>query len=409
MDLGAGSADSDQVAAAPSLDGLVIHEAGSGRIFQLNETEARAWYGLRAGDDPEAVVEGLAHGQSIDRRIVRRDVRAFAGTLKRAGLIRPKDAVELWDVVAEPTPRPAPALRACYRVGEVTAEIACYPGSIAGSFSRLAVPVEVGPDLVPEVRVTLHRDRGAFVLTRDGHVVDRQVGAPAARWALVRALVSAGRRRRWLALLHASAVATPAGCLVLCGDSGAGKSTLLAGLLFAGFEFVTDDILPLEAGTGLVWPVGLAISIKQGSWPTVDRMFPHLADAPVVRFGGRAMRYLWPGDDGIAVATTSQPAAALIFPRIDLPPLCRWRCDLASTARHVAGAHPARRGREHPAIHRPRLRGISRLARDDSGLRTGLRSPRRGCPTGQLSRRGNAEGRGRQRCRVRYEAAPRRR
>ena len=37
--------------------------------------------------------------------------------------------------------------------------------------------------------------------------------------------------------------------------------SLLAGLVHAGFPFVADDIVPLEEGSGLVWPVPLAISI----------------------------------------------------------------------------------------------------------------------------------------------------
>ena len=292
IDPGALGARAGRVAAAPFLGGVVVHEASSGRIFQLNETAARAWYGFRAGNDPEAVVDRLAGGQKINRAIVRRDVRAFAGTLQRAGLLRPQDTVESRTVVADPPTGHAPALRACYCVGEVTAEITCYPGSIAGSFAHLAAPARVADDVAPEIRLAVYQDRAGFVLTRDNFLVERVATAAGARWTLVQELVTAGRRRRWLALLHASAVATPAGCLLLCGDSGAGKSTLLAGLLFAGFEFVTDDILPLEAATRMVWPVGLAISVKQGSWSAVGTMFPHLADAPVVRFGRRTMRYL---------------------------------------------------------------------------------------------------------------------
>jgi hypothetical protein len=131
---------------------------------------------------------------------------------------------------------------------------------------------------------------------------------------MVRQLVSAARRRPWLALLHAGAIALPAGCLLLCGDSGAGKSSLLAGLVHAGFPFMADDIVPLEEGSGLVWPVRLAISIKNGSWPAIGSLFPQLAGAPVVRFGGRTMRYLWPDARAVAVDSAGYPAAVL-FPR----------------------------------------------------------------------------------------------
>ena len=60
-----------------------------------------------------------------------------------------------------------------------------------------------------------HGDR--LVLLRDGVLVRWTVSAASARWQLLRQLVTAGYRRRWLALLHAAAVATPAGCLLLAG------------------------------------------------------------------------------------------------------------------------------------------------------------------------------------------------
>jgi hypothetical protein len=161
----------------------------------------------------------------------------------------------------------------------------------------------------------LFRAGEIFVLTRDDQVVDQLDTAPAARWAMVRQLVSVGTHRSWLALLHAGAVATPAGGLLLSGDSGAGKSSLLAGLVHAGFPLVADDIVPLEERSGLVWPVRLAISIKNGSWPVIGSLFPELADAPVISFGGRAMRFLWPNTRAVAADSAGYPAAAVLFPR----------------------------------------------------------------------------------------------
>ena len=179
----------------------------------------------------------------------------------------------------------------------------------------LAAPTMVPDGTSARARLALFRARDAFVLTYDDRLVDRLDTAPAARWALVRQLVSAARSRPWLALLHAGAIALPASCLLLCGDSGAGKSSLLAGLVHAGFPFVADDILPLEAGSKLVQPVPLAISIKRGSWPAIGLLFPELADAPVVRFGGRTMRYLWPGAGAVAVDSGGYAAAAALFPQ----------------------------------------------------------------------------------------------
>lgn len=305
----------DGIATAPYFDGLVIYETLTGRLFHLNHTAARAWSLLREGGREATIVDDLAREHGSDAAAVQRDLEAFVAALHEAGLLGSHGTVDRHALVAADLPAGSPALDAVYRVGEVAVRVVCHPAGVAAAFAPLAAPAMASEDTVPEVCLTLHHDGGAFVLARDGCVIDRLATAPVARWAVVRQLVSAGSRRSWLALLHAGAVATPKGCLLLCGDSGAGKSTLLAGLLHAGLGFVADDIVPLEKGTRLIRPVPLAISIKSGSWFAIGALFPELAEAPVVRLGARRMRYLWPRNGTASAHAAGRPAAAVLFPR----------------------------------------------------------------------------------------------
>lgn len=304
-----------RIAAAPFLDGVVVHDVPTGRLFQLNHTATRVWRSLRAGKLKEAIVNDLAGIHEADPAAVRRDFEAFVDALHEAGLFGPRKALDRQDATEPRPPRGAPALDAPYRVGEVTVRVICYPADVAAGFAPLAAPARHSDDAVVEARLALFDEHGTFVLTRDGTFLEQLDTAPAARWALVRQLVSTARRGRNLALLHAGAVLTPAGCMLICGESGAGKSTLLAGLVHAGFPFVADDIAPLEGGTGLVWPVRLAVSVKQRSWPVIRPLFPELAGAPIVRFGGRTMRYLWPDSPALAIGGRGYPVAAVLFPR----------------------------------------------------------------------------------------------
>lgn len=307
----AGSVPSDRVATARFLDGVVLYDGRTGRLFQLSHSAADAWRSLQAGDELEAIAGRLTHTHGIDPAVARRDLESFVEALRQAGLLGPAEAPA--PPAAEPrAPRRPPALDATYRIGGIVVRVTCHPADIAAAFAPLAAPAAV-PAGAAQARLTLCRERGAFSLTCDDRLIERLDSAPAARWALVRELVSGARWRPWLALLHGGAIASPTGCLLLCGDSGAGKSTLLAGLVHSGFAFVADDILPLERGSRLVWPVPLAMSIKQGSWPAVGELFPELAGAPTVRFGGRTMRFLWPA--GRPAEPVGRPAAAVLFPR----------------------------------------------------------------------------------------------
>ena len=320
-----------QIGTAPFLDAVVVHDGRTGRLFQLNHTAAQVWRSLRDGDHEEAIVAALARAHQLDPAAVRGDLKAFAESLRGAGLLGPAEAGD--DGAAElPAPRQRPVLDAAYRLGEVVVRVTCHCADIAAAFAPLAAPAMVRAGTPTQARMALFRARGAYVVTCNDRVVDRLEAAPAARWALVRHLVATARRRRWLALLHAGAVALPAGGLLLCGDSGAGKSSLLAALVHGGFPFISDDIVPLEEGSGLIWPVRLAISVKSGSWPAISRLFPDLAAARVVRFGGRSMRYLWPDASAVAADGAGCAAAMALFPRyLEDAPVMLTRLDSAQS------------------------------------------------------------------------------
>ncbi len=126
-------------------------------------------------------------------------------------------------------------------------------------------------------------------------------------------LLLAHGRRRWLAFLHAAAIAGERGAWVIAGASGSGKSTLAAALLGRGFSLVTDDYAPVEAGSGLLHRVPFAVGIKDASIDLLRDRLPDLLDVPPVRFRGRVVRYLpppMPDRDRL-------PVAGLLFPLHD--------------------------------------------------------------------------------------------
>lgn len=67
----------------------------------------------------------------------------------------------------------------------------------------------------------------------------------------------------WLAHLHASAVSCNGQPLLLASPSGSGKSTLAALLLKKGYDFFSDDYLPVCRQHELVYPFPPALCIKK--------------------------------------------------------------------------------------------------------------------------------------------------
>ena len=79
--------------------------------------------------------------------------------------------------------------------------------------------------------------------------------------------------QRGLLPLHASAITTKIGIVAFSGPSGAGKSTTAALMGSLGYEFITDDILPISFNR----------EGKPGAWPYLRRLKLH--DDAIVQLG----------------------------------------------------------------------------------------------------------------------------
>lgn len=84
------------------------------------------------------------------------------------------------------------------------------------------------------------------------------------------------RRSGDFLLIHAGAVATPAGDGVLLpAPSGHGKSTLVAGLVRAGFGYLSDEAGAIDPVSRKVYPYPKALSL---GWDVLENLFPDLAE-----------------------------------------------------------------------------------------------------------------------------------
>jgi hypothetical protein len=107
--------------------------------------------------------------------------------------------------------------------------------------------------------------------------------------------------QRGIPVLHAAAVADPAGrAVVLAGDSGSGKSVLLTALIRRGWGLLTDDLAPVMLDDEQT-PVAVP------TWPQVSQ---------------------WPGCTAPADPSTRAPDPAAAFVREPRPISAIWWLDL---------------------------------------------------------------------------------
>jgi hypothetical protein len=131
------------------------------------------------------------------------------------------------------------------------------------AFAALATPGDAthvvtlnvrGPDAEPEMMID---GKAQSVPPGSAHLI------PTLMSAVNRAVVDASTDRL---LVHASAVEADARALLFPAPMEAGKSTLAAGLLRAGYRYITDEAVAIDLGTLQVQPYPRPISLDRGSW-----------------------------------------------------------------------------------------------------------------------------------------------
>lgn len=95
------------------------------------------------------------------------------------------------------------------------------------------------------------RQAGRFLVETGNVTFERNPGCDDAALArcFANCVLAAVLRQRGLLVLHANAVVTPGGVIVIGGESGSGKSTTLGALLNEGCWMLSDDLTVLRGGS----------------------------------------------------------------------------------------------------------------------------------------------------------------
>ncbi|MDQ6674607.1 MAG: sortase [Chloroflexota bacterium] len=130
-------------------------------------------------------------------------------------------------------------------------------------------------------------------------------------WAINNAAVEHLSRR--YVLFHAGAIAYAHQGILLPAVAGSGKTTLVAGLVAAGFQYLSDEVGALDPFTGRLAPFPKSLCVKQGSQAILEHLYPQLNDTiSRRRFGGAPMKYLTLAEG--AVASAPVPVRFVILP-----------------------------------------------------------------------------------------------
>ncbi|SDO34914.1 PqqD family peptide modification chaperone [Afipia sp. GAS231] len=298
--------------------GLLLLDISSNCLFAYNDSARFAWELIEAGRPVEDLESEFERAWGIPRSRARADLRLILAQWRAQGVIAGAGtgpAADEFESGAVDGYRGAPARWA--------SEWICTIGGIAMAFAvetdlpsvRLFLSHLETPGARPQTRIEI---RGSVsteaVIIRDGLERMRTSNPGLLIGGLWHSVLECIHPNvHWRAVIHGAAVARNGIGLALAGPSGSGKTTLAAGLVSRGFDYLSDDAVPVSEPDGEIVPWPLPLSIKPGSKELLKSRFPELGNAPAYSTKGTEARLLVPAAE--VWDATAVKLRALIFPR----------------------------------------------------------------------------------------------
>nr|WP_249809787.1 serine/threonine protein kinase [Bradyrhizobium sp. 139] len=264
-------------AAFALLDGRsVLFSEATQKIYELDQVGAFIWCKLAQGASLECVHQELGQ-QGIDEHAARQFTRQAMNIWIDRGLLDLDWRMPANCTFSAVLGRRKISVRAANsNLLQQLISLFCVP-DYSGGEDDMAIEAMVLDDQVffRGNDASIHRcEAGALAPTIKAHITERLI-----------------RSDRWVFAFHAASLATCGMGLLLCGQPGAGKSTLTLQLVDAGFQYAGDDVA-LIGPDGTICGIPFALTLKEGSWELLSRLYGDWKDVTHCRSDGAQVRYL---------------------------------------------------------------------------------------------------------------------
>jgi hypothetical protein len=287
----------------PLDEGLIVARHDGHRLFVMNGSARFMWERRAEGVADSEIPRLMAMHFGIAYEQAQHD---FRKTLRR------------WQAVGLATPA---GYYHHHEIGGVAFSVhyqdIALQAAIAPTFAHLKAATPLFGVGQPHREFQVGAEDNRFVLRADGAEILQSAILDEVLERLIRAVVMcACDHVQWLVLMHAAAVGSRTGCVLMPGVSGSGKSTLTASLLSSGRSYyMTDDVALLDRASLCVVPVPGALILKRGSWELLEPLLPELSALAIRCRAGQDVRYWAP--PAAQIATVQLPVKAIIFVRYE--------------------------------------------------------------------------------------------
>ncbi len=297
----------------PLGDHLVLHDTKVEKLHLLNPMARSIWQACDQGFQLSEIARTLSelHRLPMDSALL--TVKTTIETWSRSDPVDTSQAATDVTRVARP---PAVRMTRYYgyydRAVRVNYSATTLESLIHPVFESMATPLVKHPDHVFDV----YQEQNAFVLSRDLQEISRTDSRENIALDTIRELtLMSYQSPAYLAVLHAGTVASSDQAILIAGNGGSGKTTLAAALIKNGFVHISDDVAPILNTNHEVFPVPVALCVKEGSWQALQTWYPELTHQRTYQRFGKRVRFLSPGASVARAPYRSYPVSHILFPR----------------------------------------------------------------------------------------------
>jgi hypothetical protein len=295
----------------------VVIDRQRDRLHVLNPVARLIREASFAGEQAGDIARSLSARYGIPPNVALRDVQ---GALEELAVVDPGSAgpgIQSYaTAIGENPPAPQPHCEVAYRIAD-QAFVVRYGsaelfGVIHGLLAHLCVAASRGTPKAMDVWC----EDGCYYLLNEGQVrVQSRLQDNAVLGMVQEVAELAYRGRDWLTVCHACAVIDGTQCIVMPASTGNGKSTLAAALNYAGWNVMSDDVVPVDRHTHEAVSVPIPFNLKSASLAVLSRFDSRINRTPGFRRGDEIVHYLAPRTFTETPPAASYPVRLLVYPR----------------------------------------------------------------------------------------------
>ncbi len=289
----------DNALTFPVGDELVVLLEGSDRIHILNPLATFIWKSLAQGYTPQTLSEEIARVFKIPTTQALSDIHNIIRMCTQQNDdVPPENTNPAGDTLAPNLPRISnkpwvPATERHYKFPRFRIKVRSHSPGIITHLDNLLPAALVTGHAPPDHSIDIMEHQGQHLLLKKGNIVySAATEQEAAVLAFREIAETACHRENWLAILHAAGVAWQGQGLIMPARGGSGKTTLTAALITQGFQYINDDVIPIERGSTSLISIPTSLCIKQGSWEILKGWHPKLSSIQAYGRNHQEVKYL---------------------------------------------------------------------------------------------------------------------